>query len=84
MQNLFPLASIFSVPELIVIGIVAFLLFGPKAARSLGSVGRTILNLKKQVDDTKEGFKREVHREIESVLHGPTRKEEKPPDPPRP
>jgi len=84
MWNPFPLAGIFGLSELIVVGLIIFLLFGPKAARTLGSVGRTILDLKKQVDDTKKGIKREVSREIDSAIYGPAKKDEKPPESPRP
>jgi len=84
MPNPFLLASILSVPDLILLGLFILLLLGPRAGRTLGSLGRTILDLKRQVDDTKEGIKREVHREIGSLLQAPPPKGPKPPELPRP
>jgi len=63
--------------ELIVIALLALLLFGPRAARAMGSMGRTVLNLKREVDDTKAGLRRQVKRQVDDVLRGPKKKPKK-------
>ena len=65
-------------PEAIVIGIVALLLFGPRAARAMGRLGRTLLDLKKEVDDTKDGIQRQIKREINATIHGKSKEEDGP------
>jgi len=69
--------------ETVVVCIVALLLFGPKAARMMGQLGRTLLDFKSGVDDAKRQVTRGIQREVDSLLHGPESEKKKPPAPPR-
>jgi len=57
--------------ETIVVVVAALLLFGPRAGRAMGSLGRSLLNLKKDIEDTKDGIRREIKREIDTAIYGP-------------
>ena len=70
----------FGVTEGIIIALVVLLLFGPKAARSMGKIGRTFLDLKKDVDGVKSGVKKQIARQVKDVVIGPA--DEKPPEKP--
>jgi len=70
--------------ELITIALVMLLLFGPRAARAMGSMGRGILEVKKEVDETKAGFKKAVRNQVEAAFQGPAPKKPKKAKPPEP
>lgn len=68
--------------EMIVIGIVALLLFGPGVGRLAGKLGGTLLGLKRDIEGAKTGITRQIARQIESVVSGPDdKKDGKPPAP---
>jgi Sec-independent protein translocase protein TatA len=71
----------FGLTEIIVVGVVAVLLFGPRAARGLGSVGRTVLDLKRDVDQTKSSLRRQLTGDLERTLRGPSAKKDRTPTP---
>lgn len=56
--------------EVVVVAIAAVLLFGPKAARAMGKVGRTLLGVKKEIDDAKDSLHREVGRVVKDAVAG--------------
>ena len=62
--------------EIAVIAVVAVLIFGPSAARAMGKVGRTLLGVKKEIDDAKDSLHREVGRVAKDAVMGDDRAEE--------
>ena len=71
------------VPEAIVIGILVMLLFGPKAARAMGNLGRILLDVKKDIDDTKRGIARQIKNEVDATVYGRETEEDTPSKPKR-
>ena len=70
-------------PETVVIGVVALLLFGPRLGRILGKAGGTLLKAKREIEGAKHGITRAVESQIDSALS--TKKKPKPaarPEPP--
>jgi Sec-independent protein translocase protein TatA len=65
-------------PETIVVAVVALLLFGPRAGRTMGSLARTVLGFKKDVDDAKHGIRRQIEREVDDVLRAADPAEDEP------
>lgn len=63
-------------PETIVIAAVALLLFGPRAGRTMGNLARTILGVKKEVDDARHGLQRHIGRQVGDVLRTPKPRDE--------
>jgi Sec-independent protein translocase protein TatA len=57
-------------PETVVIGVVALLLFGPRLGRMIGQFGGTVMKFKSDVENTKHGFTRAIEREMDSALRG--------------
>ncbi|HUT36322.1 MAG TPA: twin-arginine translocase TatA/TatE family subunit [Planctomycetota bacterium] len=58
-------------PELIVIGIITLLIFGPRLPSVMRSIGKGIVEFKKGLRDTGE----EVRKEIESSPEPPPKKQ---------
>jgi len=69
-------------PETIVIAVVALVLFGPKAGRTMGNLARTILGAKKEMDDARHGLTRQIERQVGDAL-GKSEKRDEPKAPPR-
>ena len=70
-------------PETVVIGIVALLLFGPRLGRLVGKAGGTLLKAKREIEGAKQGITRAVESQIDSALS--TKEKPKPaarPEPP--
>ncbi len=59
--------------EIAVIAVVAVLIFGPSAARAMGKVGRTLLGVKKEIEDAKDSLQREVGRVVKDAVMGDER-----------
>jgi len=68
--------------EAVVIAIVAVLLFGPAAARAMGKLGRTVLGVKKEIDDVKSSLQREVTKAVHDALSAdqPSARKPEPPE----
>ena len=68
--------------EMIVIGVVALLLFGPRVGRVAGKLGGSLLSIKRDIEGAKTGITKQLTRHIESAVTGPDdKKDGKPPAP---
>ena len=71
MYSMFPLGIFqnLGMPELIIIGIITLLIFGPRLPSVMRSIGKGIVEFKKGLRDTGE----EVRKEIESSDEPPSK-----------
>jgi Sec-independent protein translocase protein TatA len=56
--------------EMILIGGLALLLFGPRLGRTLGQIGGALLRAKREVKGAKQGIVEKLERELAGALHG--------------
>ncbi|MFP4056235.1 MAG: hypothetical protein ACLF0G_05135 [Candidatus Brocadiia bacterium] len=64
-------------PEALVVGGLVVVLFAPGAARLLGGLARDVLKLKRDIEGTKEGFRRRIEDEVDAVVGKPRKTTEK-------
>jgi len=69
-------------PEMLLIGVAMLLLFGPGFARTLGRLGATALNTKREIEGMKSGLTKRLTQELDSVVRGPKKPDAKKADAP--
>ncbi len=70
------------IPEMLLIGVAMLLLFGPGFARTVGRLGATALNAKREIEGVKSGLTKRLTQELDSVVRGPKKPEAKQADAP--